>query len=332
MKALSAATVKMVVFSCNRGHYLRNCIASIERHLPGAEVVIVDDRSDCPATIMTLEDLGRRYKIISAGEKVNDIYLGGLHKNMNAALDESIARGVEYLFFVQDDQQFVRRCEGDFFERCLRIFGHDPRIVQIGPMFFKGYVPKDYYNNEYSFVPDPGFYAVDRGIADVGILHVPRIRDFGFRYADTEGQSGRGALDLGIKLAIHRDPVLMYTPWPRTIRKRSRGGWLLSRVNEMGIGAGCHPFHDMTEAEISNLLKRPIEEFPIAEFFLRTRSRAKLPWYYSDLLDTSNLWDFKKFIKLRWLFGCPPEYVNKVKMIDAESLNRMRRYASAARR
>jgi glycosyltransferase involved in cell wall biosynthesis len=312
-----AESLVVAVMSYNRGRSLGNCIASVERSLPGVPVWIFDDASDDAETGSVLATLATRHQIFLPPTKNPEFsHLGGLYGNMNRALDKARAESVKYVFFIQDDIQVVRSCDAYFWEQCERMFSIED-ILQINPLFYKGFLPPEHLAKNYTIDEEFGFYDCKfYGFCDVGIVDMAKAGVAGLRLQSSEGATAKVMRDRGFRLVCHRDPVAMYTPWPSTMRQ---GNWkqkCLQYINECGTRAGCHPFNEMTAPDIKRLIDRPISEFPTAEKFLTTATSLRKPWWYSSSFSEDKITDFESFIKLRWIFDGPPQYIDLCKKMN----------------
>ena len=92
---------QVCIFSYNRGPFLDNCARSVERMAPNWPMKIYDDGSDDPETLAVCE----KYEGAVLNPRTDEGRYGGLHVNMQRALDEAEA---EFVFFTQDDHQMVR--------------------------------------------------------------------------------------------------------------------------------------------------------------------------------------------------------------------------------
>jgi GT2 family glycosyltransferase len=128
---MTSPRLHIAIFSYNRGAYLKNCVDSLQRNMPGICWTVYDDGSDEPETVAYLLSLGERVlHMKSAGEDRH----GGYYNNMQAALDGSQA---DYLLMLQDDLQVVRPFAQKDLLGIDQIFNKD-RMVFISPVFLKG--------------------------------------------------------------------------------------------------------------------------------------------------------------------------------------------------
>jgi len=97
------------VFSCNRLHYLRNCLRSIEEFvgLGAVDVLVVDNGSTERGMAEYLASLPPPVAVHRfQGRAPHELYRG-----MNFAVGFSRRRGNPYVHFLQDDCQFLARDE-----------------------------------------------------------------------------------------------------------------------------------------------------------------------------------------------------------------------------
>lgn len=290
--AVRPDTVLVAVMHYERGDHLRLAIESIERNAPGMKVLIADDGSQDADTVALLHALAHRHTVVVNKAQNSAVYLRGLHANMNAVLGYAKEKGFPYVFFLQEDQQIVRPLDAAFFAEVDAAFRGNAALSQLIPVFFRAYLPNSLLTARYGIDPQQGFYYEKRpnyGVSDIGITSVQRLAAHGFRFLDDEGNSGTAALRLGLRIGIARNPVFMYTPWPRTTRDHPD--------NVSAFGLGVNPFQDMTEEDIRALCARSPEIFPVAERHLRTVSaHVRQPWWYTSLTPHS-LSQYKAFLQ-----------------------------------
>ena len=330
----TAERTLLAVMSYNRGKYLQNCMQSIERHMPGFEAVIFDDHSTDAETVKALRDLSSRHKIVdckagSAGDR------GGLHANMNRALELAIHDDYRFVLFLQDDMQFVRDIDDDLIDNVNAIFGADEKLAQVNVMFFKGYWPKAVMQSRIGIQREVGYYyhipsaGWNCGIADSGITSLERICEKGFRYQDSEASSIVTAQSLDLHRADCRDPIMMFTPWPGTtsrsysekISLKRIAREMLVKMQEYGASTDCHPFLPMSAESIARLKQRPIEEYPIAERYLSVEQDLLQPWWYSACNNISDFKSVRSLLAMEWFTKGPANYranVRRQQESDAE--------------
>lgn len=284
---LRSDNILMAVMSYDMGELLRNCLMSIERNSNGVDVAIFDDGSTNPITREVLREYGTKYRVtVSVKEDPREWKTGGLHANMNRAIDFAVANGFDYVLFVQDDMQLVRPIDEATIDEYARIFAADEGIAQIRCTFMKSPVITPDHS-PFHWRPDPGGLHYERmpapnGVLDVGLVDVTRLAERGFRFLPGEGNNSQRSREMGLRTVFPKNPLLMWLPWPPTVMTRlSRGKQMLNMITDRLFGVGCHPFRDMTSAEVAAMSRRPAEELPYAERFLKlTVKSVPKPWCY----------------------------------------------------
>lgn len=309
--AIHAANTTFAVMSYERGEYLANCVRSITRHFPGAQVIVYDDGSADRRTRKVLAALGHAHEICLNSGKGERGEMGGLYFGMNRALDRALADGKEYLYFLQDDQQVVRPLDAEFLGQTASIFAADERIVEVSVLFFKGIQGAAYFGKRCPFDARLGCY-VDQaanGTSDTGIFHVERLRRAGFRFLGSEQQTAQSAHGMGIRLGLHPYPVMMYTPWPRPARRRKMRHPGIRWIREAWFRTGMHPYLEMDGDALRRLRDRPAAEHPLAEDYLRTRAGLLRPWWFTLMPDEEGM-DQGFVARLAHAFRPPGEYLD----------------------
>lgn len=278
----------IAVMSYNRGNYLKKCVEALELHLPSSEIKVYDDGSTCKLTQKVLEEIKIKHQVYIAG---SDSKIGkhrGLYNNMNIALKEAIERRFNYIFYIQDDIQLVRRADGEFLNECKEIFKSDSRIVQIQPVFFKGETLKEEYNKFTTINREVGYYEGNilgiSGIADVGITRIAPLSEQNWMFSDSESNNMSLGSKLGWKYVKPKNPIMMYTPWPETFRNKKGMKRYLMKLADRKYNAAFYSYIDMTDSNIHSLNNRSIEEYPYAEDYLKLNTSVNLvkPWHYSS--------------------------------------------------
>lgn len=276
----------VAVFSFNRGDYLRNCVESVQRNLPGAAIRIYDDNSDDPATRAVLADLG--VPVITPDVSDGGRH-GGLYANMQAAL---MAAQTPWILFLQDDMQVVRPVSISDHQMIEACFATDPRIGFVSPIFIKAvrqrrherllqpaaagrfYVPSDLAGKKLQ----------SRRLAyfDAPIAHVARLAAAGWHFAATEGANVAQARARFSYMPILADPFTFFCPEVPFYRNRSQSR--AARLAQRVVGGAVKSLADMTLAEVAQLKARSMAELPIAERFLTTTDpNVRRPFVYKDV-------------------------------------------------
>ena len=190
LPAPNAANTLVAVMSFNMEESLRRAVDSVVRHFPGAKVAIYDDASTRRRTRLVLDDLRRDHDVVVNEHTPTGSALGGLHANMNTALDRAEAEGYEYVFFLRDDQQVVRPLDAAWSAAAGAIFNTDPSIAQLETMFAMGWRGDEYYEREFQLHESGRYFEGRRGadgrslnpnmwgVCDNGIGSLARFREF----------------------------------------------------------------------------------------------------------------------------------------------------------
>src|SRR5690606_9492884 len=123
--------------------------------------------------------------------------------NMNRALRYAEERGLEYVWYVQDDMQIVRPIDDDVEREYSAIFESDEGIAQIRCVFMKSpMVSPDHNARTWQPARTGGHYERvehDMGILDTGIVSVERLAEKGFQFVPGERNNARRGRSLGIR-------------------------------------------------------------------------------------------------------------------------------------
>ncbi len=278
--------MRFAIFSYNRGEFLDNCIASIDRCAPGCEAIVFDDDSEDEATLRILDAIGARHEVIRPRASAVAGKHGGLYANMQAALGHFDAD--DEVCFLQDDMQLVRALGQSDLDGLARFFDDHPGAAFIQPAFLKGC-------NRHAdmavtrFDPATGGYFVDRTERSAGAwysdIHIVRpgiLRAANWRYQDREASNEQQARATFRQMAYLRDPFVAWLPHAPAYRGKTRT-WAL-RLGERLSACGLYPYRTLSEEESRRFLTRPPDVLPIAEDFL-TLADGELPkpWIYHPL-------------------------------------------------
>jgi hypothetical protein len=228
------------------------------------------------------------------------------------------ARGLGYVFFIQDDQQVVRALDDRAVAEIRAIFGHDRSIMLIHPGFWKGYFSRQMNLSNNVAIEDMYYLNPQSGDGDTGIDDLRRMLAADFKYANYPSVNKSVALERGLRVVSAKNPFVMHTPWPKTIRQFGWKGRILAAVNDWGVSAGCNPFCDMDAAAIRRLLERPISALPIADVYLKTHKRLKQPWFYSTPFDRDKIFSIRDLVTLRWIVDGSGEYMAHRRLLSDE--------------
>lgn len=275
----------VAVFSFNRGGYLRNCLDSIRRNMPFAQIVVYDDGSTEAETLAVLAESG---VAVSRPQSADKSKHGGLYRNMQTALADC---GTELLFFLQEDMQVVRPVAEGELDGLRAIIAADPDRAFIYPCFMKAVRQRRYHRR---LQPDPAlraYVAQGRGAEgwgeriayyDVCIADVARLRARGWQFGQGEHANVIAARAAFADMAFMGDPLAFYCPEVPIFRNRSQS--MAARLAARVTGRDVKAFHDLAPARVAALKSRPISDWPVAEDWLEpTNPNVRRPFVYKDV-------------------------------------------------
>jgi Glycosyl transferase family 2 len=279
-------TLTLAIFSYNRGAYLAHCVASAQRNMPWAKVVVYDDASDDPETLAVLNALPVPVHNVAKGDAGKH---GGLYANMQKALDQATTR---YLMFLQEDMQIVRPVDAADLVTIDRIFDADPARAFTCPLFMKGrrlarhrrlQVP-DAALRCYRLADDVGADARATRLAyyDVSLADVARLRAAAWVFQPSEIANITQARALFSDMPMLGDPFAFFCPEVPIFRNRAQS--LSSRLAARISGADVKSITDLTPVQVTALRARPLSDWPKAERYLTPRDpRVRKPFVYKDV-------------------------------------------------
>jgi glycosyltransferase involved in cell wall biosynthesis len=288
MRPAPTATLTVAIMTYNRPAHLRNCLASVRRHLPGAPVLMMDDASDDPAQLALLQEARQTdgVRVIVASGDAG--FHGGLYGNMQRALAECDTR---FLLYLQEDTQLVRSPDAtdmDHVEQALA--PGDAAFVY--PFFIKAIKKKAGWTASPSDVPGSlqirtrdnalrpwNFYA------DICIADVQTLRAAGWRFQPNEGANGQQAQSLFRPMQWLHAPWGFYCPEVPIFRWRARSRSLAQRILPARVRENAF-FHDMDTDSVLRLRNRPANTLPFAEDYLTTTRKVRRPFVYQDVKST----------------------------------------------
>jgi len=278
--------IEVAIFSYNRLFYLKNALNSVQRNLPDARIRIYDDGSEQSE----MKDfLVENSNLVGATSKRLESKHGGLYANMQSALD---AAETDYLLFMQDDTQIVRKMDLDDLAAIDRAFEAFPNAAFLSVMFLKG-EKKRRYKRVLRVDDGNQLYrskSLEDGVVqsyyDVVLCHVPRLRAAGWQFENTEVANMTQASKLFGEMPILRNPVMFFCPEVPFFRDRKQS--LAARILEKR--RKVNPvFHDMAEEDITQLKKRHLSLLPYAEDWLTpTLQGLRRPFVFKDV--KASLW------------------------------------------
>lgn len=280
---MNTPSLHIAIFSYNRGAYLKNCVDSLQRNMPGIGWTVYDDGSDELETVAYLQTLGEAVRHMkSAGDDRH----GGYYNNMQAALDATQA---DYLLMLQDDLQVVRPFVPADLSRIGRVFDQSPTTAFISPLFLKG-SKRAYFQHRYQpdaqlrcyrWSADPQETGkVPQKYADIAVLHVARLRQAGWRFSGSEEANGALAGELFGDMVQVAEPWVFYVPEEPAYRGRvlTFGAKLAFRMS----GNQVKTFRDMGPQASTEFAERDLSVYPFAEDFVETVDpRVRKPYKFN---------------------------------------------------
>lgn len=289
MKLLNA------VFSYNRIHLLRNTVESLLEFGPQGDLLIVDDGSNEKPVADYLAQIERdkRGVVISNARHVVDFH-GGLYNNMSKAIDYARQGGYSYIFFIQDDVQFMWR-DDQFLERVERILQTKRDAAMVIPMFFKGVIASSLPERLEYHDDARAWHVKPYGISDMGVMRMSLIEDKKWRFMPTENENGRVWRDWGFKAYTMAPPVLAWVPWPEVRFGRQSVGQARAPKNKYFL-------KPLSPEQIDRLKKADLHTLPYHEEYC-------LPWGWRCLSPywfTKGRWDYAQRL---WRTKTMPKFV-----------------------
>ena len=261
-------------FSHERYAGLVNAVASIKRHFPMMDILVVDDGSSDTRIAAWCEDQLSKGTLVHfhvrTGSKPRDGRVGGLHENMQYALDWALARDYDMMLTMQDDlqclwggQEILNEVAG-FFQNCEDALFLQNRFRLRTNNYANGYL---YYDEELDA------YRLNRACNDVGFFSIARIYEAGFCFGRNEFDSAEIARKLGFHGYQMAAPIVADIP----LVAANRLEFLMRRANlDIGNTPSENPsaLRDLTLEDIAHLKARNRKVQPFAEDYVR-RSDGK---------------------------------------------------------
>lgn len=274
------------VFSFNRGDFLENCVASIERCAPGHPVTVFDDDSNDEATRQVLGAIGNRHRVLCPSANGPESKHGGLYGNMQAALE--IAASDELLCYLQDDMQLVRSVTADDIDAAERYFERCPDAGFMQPAFLKGSNRRSDRAQMRIDAKSGGYFAdrLDRSAgayySDVFISRAARLHQSGWHFRNREAANELQARQRFRQMVYLRNP---FAAWlPQAPAWRGKRMTLALRLGQRAGRCGLYPFDTLGDEEARAFTQRETAILPFAEDFLSVGDAdLPRPWTYHPL-------------------------------------------------
>lgn len=282
------------IFSYNRGHFLDNCVRSIERCAEYADICVFDDGSDDQATQRSLSEIKAKYTVIYANKNSNAKH-GGLYNNMQRALD--ICSSEPIVCFLQDDVQLVRPIKRQEIDAYQAHFDKNPRHGFMQPCFLKG-AERLQETQALRYNEAKGVYqrhvnqqSAGTYYSDIFVASPSRLIAHEWSFDYSEPKNNLQAKEHFDRLGQMFAPFAMWLPNAPAYRGKCKT--LALRIAENRRQCAFNPYNIMTETEVIRLKSRSPDVLPFAEDYLTcVNSQLPLPWSYYPL-QGSRL--FKKF-------------------------------------
>jgi hypothetical protein len=236
------------------GHGLRtyfvNSVKSLQTTAPNDELLVIDNASP-DETLRTelsqMAELDPNMQIVLRDS--NDLTngkVGGLYDAYREAFAIALGRNFDYLHLVQGDMQVLWWDDTVIFQ-ADKLFDLDPHCVNVYTCML---------SSDKAFTPEiqPSGYGKTQklasyGLADTGIFHLGRWKQFGMSFGGSESAHGYKYLTDGFTVLCHPWPTDAPIPWPAFVRGGFRHG------REIAIN---RPFllRPLSPDEISNLKQR----------------------------------------------------------------------------
>jgi len=283
------------VFSYNRGPFLRNCIASIERCVDAPVITVFDDDSDDPETRAILDDIAGRHEVRgTAAASATTHKCGGLYGNMQAALDSAPADSL--LCFVQDDTQLVRPLDEADFAQIQGFFANDPKAAFLQSAFLlainrqRNEAITTYDADRYCYYRTSGKQRVGIHFSAISICHTQRLRDAQWEFKPRERDNDEQAATLFGKMGFMRDPFVVWLPNVPAYRGKVKT--MALKFAERQRKCGLYPIEYLSQQENDAFRARDAQQaLPVAEDYLTLADGHSLPepWTIYPLQGSSSL-------------------------------------------
>jgi glycosyltransferase involved in cell wall biosynthesis len=270
------------IFSFNRGRFLENCISSIEKCVPGADIAVFDDDSYDEYTKQVLDGVSQRHDVLKPGNESTH-KLGGLYGNMQSALE--YARDRRLVCFLQDDMQVVRPLTDEEIAGFDQCFDANARLAFLHPCFLKG-INRDRDQATLHYDPALQAYRRDQTEQSAGqyfsailMTRPQRLLDAGWQFGRSEPVNDRQAREHFDRIGHLYAPFAMWLPEVPAYRGKRKT--LALRLAEKRRGCGLYPYRLLDATSVDELKSRSVDVLPFAEDFLTCEnSSLEKPWGY----------------------------------------------------
>jgi len=272
--------------SYNRGRFLKNCLDSIKRCAPMCKATIVDDGSTDEETIQVIQAAKKdlQFHVINMQEDASNQKHGGLYANMQWVLDNGASE--EKILFVQDDTQLVRVIDKEDLDYIDRYFAVARNVAFLHPAFLKQASRTRIASITLSENFPAYVASFERAVAyfsAICIVHRGRLKEMGFRLANTERGNGAAAKDVFAPMGHMIHPFVAWLPFVPNYRGK-RETMTIRLTRKIGT-IGYFPFETMNVDQVDQLKSRDLKVLPIAENFLNPRGLGERhkPWRHDPV-------------------------------------------------
>lgn len=284
----TAGNLHFLVFSFNRGEFLRNCIESIKHCAPDSRITIWDDNSTDELTCGIVAALAGSSTLIDVRQPALDEHgnrskHGGLYNNLQSAC-ASVADG-SLICCIQDDMQLVRSISSDEINHWNLLLQTGVHKGFIQPAFLKA------VSADIVFVAGKNAYHVNRQhrsagawYSDVFMTRIDLLRQVNWQFRARESQNELQARDNFDQMVYLKNPFVAWLPGAPAWRGKRRT-WAM-RQAERSRRCGFYPLQIMSAQARQDFCARPADVLPLAEEFLQLRDgngALEKPWFYYPL-------------------------------------------------
>lgn len=284
---MSDCPITFCIFSYNRGNFLRNCVESVKRCVPQAEIIVFDDNSTDVETRQYLSQVTSFCRVVGP-EKEGFIKHGGLYHNMNTAL--RLCAEKPLVCFLQDDTQVIRPVSDEELAKTRDLFGENEGLGFLHPCFLRGVNFKKRSVTPLKG-PSPAFYyrkdtGQSSGIhySDLVIFKPERLVEAGWQFRQSEPENDRQARELFGMMAYLWVPFAMWLPEVPAYRGKQKTVGL--KLAEHKKKAGFFPFKIWSPEMVLSAQSKAGQKLPIAEDWLEcVPNNPPKPWTYNPLTE-----------------------------------------------
>lgn len=260
------------LFSFNRGTYLENCISSIFAMDQDASVTILDDSSNDIFTIDILSKYSSICKIIPCGALFGSTRYGGLHANMQLAIEDAIQRDIEYPCFIQDDMQLVRPVTQEDNRIVERFFAENPDSYLLSLSFIRNLGAMDFWdkhcidNSGYAYLRKSAHMYGRANFSDTGCFAARRFVRMMNTFEIGEAANSDKSTSRGLVIGRSAFPFMCWLPYPPSFNNRKRS--LIWKAVESLGQSGYFPINYLSNQEYNSFMTRSPSDLPVMERFL----------------------------------------------------------------